>query len=138
MSQSSKILCECWKLSNEFSWPNLNMRNSIYRKPLNSELFCKCQTLYEYYKLRKALKLYERSKTWSLKRTGTSYDQKLVHTDNLWQNICNNVKKSSKTGQAQNTLITASAEILTPVTKVLFQEGMLGTRFYLNPILSFS
>ena len=49
-----------------------------------------------------------------------SYKQKFVYTDNHGQNLWNKVKKSNKAEQEQKTLITASVQFLTAVTKVLF------------------
>ena len=42
-----------------------------------------------------------------------------------------------KVGQEQVTLITASAQFLTTITKFLFLERRLGTRLYLHPISKF-
>ena len=63
---------------------------------------------------------------------------KKLTTYNLGQNNWNKVKKASKIRQEQKTLLTVPALFLTAITKVLFLEGRLRTRFYLYPILIIS
>ena len=41
--------------------------------------------------------------------TGTSYKYKFVYADSPGENVWDKVRKSSKIGQEQKTLITASA-----------------------------
>ena len=71
------------------------MKNSVYSKLLNLELFCKYFIL-----VVKILKFEE--------RTRRSHRPKLVHADNVAQNLCNKVKKSSKTELEQKTLTAFS------------------------------
>ena len=47
---------------------------------------------------------------------------------NVGQNILNKVKKSSKIGQEQKTLIAVLAKFLATIIKVFFLEGRLGTK----------
>lgn len=50
-----------------------------------------------------------------------------------WIKYLERSKKSSRIGQEQKSLITASAKLLTATTNVLLLEERLGTRFYLHP-----
>ena len=58
------------------------------------------------------------SKTWSWKRTGSSYDQKFACSNNLGQSIWNKMEKSSKTGQEKKSLLSIFTCFLTAVAKV--------------------
>ena len=58
------------------------------------------------------------SKNSSLKKTGPSSDQKLVCSDNHWENIWNKIKKSSKSGQNKASLISTFVCFLTASAKV--------------------
>ena len=51
------------------------------------------------------------------------------------QNLRSNVKKSSKIGQDEKTLISVSAQFVTTSTKFLFMERRLETRLCLLPFL---
>ena len=46
------------------------------------------------------------------------------------QNIWKKVKKSSKIGQEQKSLITASAQFLIAINKIFFLEERIGTRLF--------
>ena len=60
----------------------------------------------------------------------------LESTDNYnhGQYTWKKVKKSSKIGLEQKTLISAFAYFLTTITKMLFLKRILGTRIYLHLI----
>ena len=45
-----------------FFWLKSNMRKSIYRKPLNLEHFCNCDTLYLYWNFDKNVKVTKKIK----------------------------------------------------------------------------
>ena len=48
-----------------------------------------------------------------MRKTGTSWEQKSVSSDNLGQDVFNEIEKSSKTGQGKKSLISAFACVLT-------------------------
>ena len=53
------------------------------------------------------------------------------------QNICSNVKKSSKIRQEEKTLISTFTQFLTAITKVLFLGRRLDTRLCIHPFFRF-
>ena len=55
--------------------------------------------------LRKTLKIWKRSKFWSLQETGDSY-KKGIYSDNRGQSSWNNAKGSSEAGQGEKTFIS--------------------------------
>ena len=61
----------------------------------------------------------------------------LPFSDNRGKNLRSSVKKSSKIGHDEKTLISAFASFLTTSTKVLFLERKLGTRLRLHQLLRF-
>ena len=90
------------------------MQISVYRKISKLKNFSVTPLLYIWIKiLRKPLKLQKISKYWSLKKIRTNVEQKSAYTDNLGQNIWEEVKKSSKIGQHQKTLRSLILAILT-------------------------
>ena len=67
--------------------------------------------------MRNASRLLKMLKYWHLKMTEMSYWLRFGFTDNQWENIWQRVRKSSKIGQDQKTLILAFAYILTAIAK---------------------
>ena len=63
------------------------------------------------------------SKTWSLRETGSSYDQKYASSDTLGRNIWNKMEKSSNIGQYNKILISALAYFLTAIAKFNFRKA---------------
>ena len=85
---------------------------------------------YALYKL-KALQVFSITKYY--KGTLNSSQINYKHGQNIWTKV----KKSSKIGQEQKTLITTSVGFLTAITKLLFLEKGLDTRLCLHPVLTF-
>ena len=63
------------------------------------------------------------SKNWSLRETGSSYDQKYSSSDNPGRNIWNKMEKSSNIGEEKKNLISALAYFLTAIAKFNFQKA---------------
>ena len=53
------------------------------------------------------------------------------------KNLSNNVKKSSNTGQDEETLLSIFMSFLTTSAKVQFLEDGLGSRLFFHPLLKF-
>ena len=87
---------------------------------------------------RNAFKIATMLKNECLKKTGPSYDQKFVFSDNPGQNIWNKIEKSSKPGQDNKSLISTFAWFLAATAKVEFGQGRLGVRLCLHPNWGFS
>ena len=75
----------------------------------------------------------EKSKNWSFEKTGTSYEQKFVCSDNSGQNIWSKVRKSSKMEQDWKSLVPTFAYFLTASAKFYFRKGDWVRDYILKP-----
>ena len=84
------------------------MKNSAYKKSVTFELR---QMVYfiPFFKIR--------SGTWGLKEHGQSYYQNFFCSYKMWQNMSNNVKRSSEYGQYYKSLTSTFACFLTAIAK---------------------
>ena len=85
-----------------FSWPKPNIKNKVYRKLFNLELWHNTLTLYLYERFEKAFADMKDIKIFKLTEEWGELKEKMIYTDNCRQNLRNNVKKSNKIGYGWN------------------------------------
>ena len=106
----------------------------------NCEIWIFSGTCLLYYcikSFKRVLMLYKKIKVLWFKKTRTSCKERFFYTDNPGKNYWKKFKKSSKIEQKQIKLIFATTKFVAAMTKILFMEGRLGTRFCLRAVLIF-
>ena len=91
-----------WKFSKVKFWPKPNTQLTGFIKDSINAL-----------KLKKKIKI-----NWSFKKTGPSYNQIFVYSDNSRQNIWNRIQKSIRIGEDNKSLTSNFAYFLTAIVKV--------------------